>query len=561
MHSILTPLALWRKFDDSQPLNEFIVKREEKDGILYSFLCFSGRKTETGRVRIYGLFARPAEGESFPAILLLPDAGKGFDRAFIARFVRLGYAVFTVDYSGKDEGRERYTVYPEDIPYANFATVGRHMDYVDDDAIGTSWYEWTAVGRYALKYLKSRPDVSKIGVIGIRTGGEIAWKLMLSPDVSCGVPICAAGWIAYRGINKFQKDNELLIDNERQRFLAGVDSQSYAQFVSCPVLMLCSTNDGRFDYDRAYDTYSRINSKVDCVISYTVNNSSYIGPQGLTDLDMFLAKYLKRQHVFIPKPLDITVFIDEEGDLVANVKKDNRGESVGVHLFLAEDCLVSSQRDWRESRRKKKENENSVTFYLDAYENAKTVFVFAQAEYSSGFTASSKIAFKEIDGAFRNGIPRTRILYSTEEGNADCFACSDVADYSFGDCILDGSVCRPVLTDAFKGIKGVCSERGLKTFRINNPIYRPSEDALISIDFCGWEAGFVCVRIAEIQEGRILPYVAKVWLNGSRGWENSVLQPGDFKTQEGQPLKSFSTAISLSFTANFKFCLNNILWL
>lgn len=571
MHSILTPLALWRKFDDSLPLNEFVVKREETDGISYSFLCFSGRKTKTGRVRIYGLFARPVGGDSFPAILLLPDAGKGFDRAFIARFVRLGYSVLTVDYSGKDEGRERYTVYPEDIAYANYASVGRHMDFVDTDAAETSWYEWTAVGRYALKYLKSRPDVSKIGVIGIRTGGEIAWKLMLSSDVSCGVPICAAGWIAYRGINKFEKDKELFIDNERQRFLAGVDSQSYAQFVSCPVLMLCSTNDRRFDYDRAYDTYSRINSEVDCVISYTVNNSSYIGPQGLTDLDMFLAKYLKGQHVFIPKPLDIKIAIDEEGDLVATVRKDNRGEIVGVRLFLAEDCLVSSQRDWRESHRKKKESEDSVTFCLDAYEKSKMVFVFAQAEYSSGFTSSSKIAVKAIEEPFRNGLPKTRILYSTDQGDAECFASSDVADYSFGDCILDGNVCRPVLIDAYKGIKGVCSERGLKTYRINNPICRPAEDALISVDFCSWEAGYISVSIAEMRDGKILPFVAKLWVNGSRGWENFVLRPGDFMAptvmkegyalEKGLALKSFSTAISLNFTAEFRFCLNNLLWL
>ena len=560
-NSILTPQSLWRDFNDKLPLNEFIVKRETEENVEYSFVCFSGRQTKLGRVRIYSLFARPVEGKLFPALLLLPDAGKAFDKTFIRRCVERGYAVLAVDYSGKAEGRDRYTVYPDDVFYANFQQAGRYMDYVDTDARETSWFEWTAVGLYALQYLKGRPDVGKIGVVGVRTGGEIAWKLMLSPDICCGIPICAAGWLVYKGINKFGKKPEIPFDDERQRFLAGIDSQSYASFVNCAVLMLCSTNDPRFDYDRAYDTYTRIGNKEDCVISYTVNNSSYIGAQGLNDFDMFLDKYLKNQQVFIPIPLNLSIEIDETGELVATVNKDKRGEVKQLRVFMSEDCLISSQRDWREMKQKKSESEEKVVFLLNAYENAKMVFAFAQAEYSSGFTSSSKIAVKNIDAPFTNGIEKSRVIYMSEENGTECFAVNDVSDYALCDCIITGEISRPKLIDGYKGIRGISSDYGLKTYRINNPVCRPSEEALISADFCSWESGMLEIVISQIRSGETLRYAARVWLKGSNGWENHVLHPNDFKTALGTPLASFSQAISLAFRSDVRFCVNNILWL
>lgn len=471
-----------------------------------------------------------------------------------------GYAVLAVDYSGKTEGRDRYTVYPEDVSYANYEEVGRRMDFVDTDASETAWYEWTAVGKYAIAFLKSRKDVTKIGVVGVRTGGEIAWKLMLSSDVTCGIPICSAGWLTFRGMNKFGKATEQTLDYERQRFLAGIDSQAYAPFVTCPVLMLCSTNDPKFDYDRAYDTYLRLNQQYDCVISYTVHNGSYIGAKGLSDLDMFLAKYLKGRHVFIPKPLDINIYIDQDGDLVAEVINDKLGEIEEIKLFLAEDNLVSYRRDWREMKRIKLDTDDKVIFYLDAYEKTQKVFAFAQAEYSSGFISSSKVAYFEIANPFRNGIPQTRIIFHAEQGT-ECFSSFDVSSYSFGDCILVNEECKPQISVGYMGIKGVSSNRGLQTYRINNPACRPSEEGILQVDFCSWENGFITIRIDTERNGVVYSYYRSVWVNGSHGWENAVLRANEFKTKAGQPLTSFSEALSIAFSSEFKFCLNNLLWL
>ncbi|MCX4287703.1 MAG: hypothetical protein OSJ68_10550, partial [Clostridia bacterium] len=154
----------------------------------------------------------------------------------------------------------------------------RRKEFCDESADKTSWYEWVAVGIYARKYLLEKTGGEEIALVGLRDGGEIAWKLAVAKKFACVIPVCAAGWLAYSGVSKYESDEQKL-DNERYRFIAGIDSQAYAPYVQCPVMILCSTNDPRFDYDRAYDTFSRINAEYagDSVITYSVQCDSSVG--------------------------------------------------------------------------------------------------------------------------------------------------------------------------------------------------------------------------------------------------------------------------------------------
>ena len=130
---------------------------------------------------------------------------------------------------------------------------------------------------------------------------------MLSPDVNCGVAVNAVGGRAYRNIGKFADNAEINMSDERHRYIAGIESQSWAPFVKCPVLMLCALRDGGCDYDRAYDTFSRIGAPDGCAITYSADSGSCIGPDALGDLDLFLERNLKGREIYIPKPLGISL--------------------------------------------------------------------------------------------------------------------------------------------------------------------------------------------------------------------------------------------------------------
>lgn len=178
MSTILTPLSLWKNFDDSLPLDAVTVNEKEEDGIKFEYVKFEGRRAKSSRVSIAGIFAEGSNSLPSECIFIVPDSGETVDEELIKIFVRAGYSVFMVDYRGEAEGTSFHTVYPPEIDYANTARCGRYKNYVDDSADKTCWYEWVAVCRYAYKYIQERTNGRNIGVVGIRDGGEIVWKLI-----------------------------------------------------------------------------------------------------------------------------------------------------------------------------------------------------------------------------------------------------------------------------------------------------------------------------------------------------------------------------------------------
>ena len=262
-------MTLWKDFDDALPLEEHILGEEVRDGVAFQEICFFGRRVGASRVKIYAQYAFP-EGESrFPVVLVLYEAGHPFDEAFVKHFVSRGFGVLSVDYCG-DNGTDRCTQYPPEIDYANFVRAGRHLDYAEPTARETCWYEWAGVARYAAKFLASREEVTRFGAIGLRSGGEVLFKIAPYAQLSCMITVCAAGWWAYRGMEKFTGEQRVF-DEERHRFIAGIDSQSYAPYVRCPVLLLSAVNDTKHDYDRVYDTFQQINPAVEKAFLYSAH--------------------------------------------------------------------------------------------------------------------------------------------------------------------------------------------------------------------------------------------------------------------------------------------------
>ncbi|MDE7087254.1 MAG: hypothetical protein K2O67_03575, partial [Clostridia bacterium] len=313
MSDILTPISLWKNFNDTLEVMPVTLGERVDDGIKFEYVNFSGRDTGMGRVTVYGVLAVKENNPSRECVLILRDSLEEIDENLLAYFVKSGYSALCVDYGGERDGIDRYTQYPANVKYANAVQCGRYKDFVDFSAAQTCWYEWVAVGIYARKYLSEKLDTENIGLVGFRDGGEIAWKLAYAAQFSCAVTVSACGWKAYKGLAKFH-NKEPEFDDERYRFSAGIDSQAYAPYVKCPMLILCTTNDPEFDCDRAYDTFSRINSEYSrqSSISFSVNCGGNIDYRSTNDLFMFLDSYVKDRHVFMPRPADIEVCADEE---------------------------------------------------------------------------------------------------------------------------------------------------------------------------------------------------------------------------------------------------------
>lgn len=561
-NKILTPVTLWNNFDDSLPLQT--EKGEEWADGKTSFikLSFSGRAVGSDRVRIRALFARPVSGNNHPALLVMPDATGTCDAALARLFAEHGYAVLMPDYRGAWERSDFFTVYPQAVAYGNYMQAGRHILFADKTAKETSWYEWVAVAHYALQCLRSLCPGVPVGAIGIKAGGDVVWQLAATADgLSCAIPICAGGWAAYKGIRKFGDNFELKMDEERYRFLGGVDSQAYAPYVRCPVLMLCSTNDDRFDADRAFDTFARINPQQEKTFYFSARYNGHIGNTSFKNLEMFAAKYLKGREVFVPAPVELSIE-EDAGELVAKVLFDKNGEAEYCEVYMAEDTPESCLRDWTRCDRKRADgSEDSAYFRLNAYKGAKTVFAFAKAKYSSGFAVSSKIAVKRIEKPYANMVPAKRILYSSKNGT-DSFTLDRYDNNVLADCFLDNSV-RPVrLVDGPSGVKGVYSSYGLRLYRLHDPMYRPQGNAMLKFDAYAQAPAVLDVSVYVVRkDGSRERFSGEVELSGAEEWVPCVLGAKDLKNEEGKPIGSLGDGAYITFRSGNLFCINNLLWI
>ena len=107
--NILTPISLWSDFDLTLPLKESKINVVPLGIADYNYVYFSGRQTETGRPRIYGLYAKQ-KVNSKGSMLILPDVCDEIDEDLVHHFVKEGYDVLVVDFAGERDGVKNFTI-------------------------------------------------------------------------------------------------------------------------------------------------------------------------------------------------------------------------------------------------------------------------------------------------------------------------------------------------------------------------------------------------------------------------------------------------------------------
>ncbi len=565
---IVSAVSLWKKFNTETPLCASEWEIEDKGGVRYSNVAYSGHKASDGSVRIYARFGKPIGSGKKPAVLLLPDAGKPLDKELFGYFISKGYAVLMPDYSGKmpeDTDSDFRTVYPPSLNHGNFVHARGLLDMENLQAEDTTWFEWLYVALFSLEYLKSREDISNIGVVGIRTGGDIAWQTMLSPDVKCGVPVNAVGWRSFSALAKFGDNVAHNLSDDRHRYIAAVEAQSYAPYVKCPVLMLCALRDDYFDCDRAYDTYSRIGNEEGNALVYSVSSGACIGVSGLNDMDLFLEKNLKGREIYIPDTLNVALKETEAG-LEIEIECDKEGilEDAGVYYAEADVKTKCGYRDWHRVFRidGKSVKDGKAKCKVKPFEGASAAFVYAYAKYINGFRVTSKITAKRLTKTNKNAV-KGRTLFTGKE--MDSFSVAEYGDYSIADIFLEREA-APKTVVGYGGIKGAFSVGGIRTYKISSPKYIPDENALLKFDAWYPRDGElkISVEVGNVEQDAER-YTCTVEIKGGGKWKRTIVKAIDFKGERsGMPLKNFSDGKALLFDCDeedLEFAVTNILWL
>lgn len=547
--SVLTPVTLWQAFDDSLPLKETKLNTYSIQSANITNVYFSGRQTEKGRVRIFGTYAEPIK-PSKGSLLLLPDVFDTVDEEMVMYFANLGYNVLCVDYRGEYHDVSNYTKYPDDVSYANYINRGRTFDYVDETANKTCWYEWVSVARYAISYLKDKAPNNKIGIMGNKYASNICWQLAATDSrVDAAVFLFGAGWQAYDKIYK-QSDDDIEFNEERCRFLAGIDAQSYAQYVECPVLYLSSTNNETFDVERAVDTLLRVKNQNTCWRNFITTTKSVLDDHCLNDVNLFFAKFLLGEKIIFPKTPTVETDIDDE-DLVYTVKIDDLSNVDTVFLMTSSNDIIPSTRVWNNVLYNPQVKGNKLIYKKHIYDDSKFEISFVAVKYLNGLTISSNFSYKKTGIKSPSKVPSV-IFSSTKLPTS--FIIEDIKCNLLGNVFAEESFYKHAVGP--NDIRGIYTNSTLTSYAIKNLANYLTDESFIKFDVytpLNETISVVLKKSSGVEFRYTLPII------GGEFWQNINMNFIDFKDVNGIPLKKFDDIESVSIKTIGSFMINNFI--
>lgn len=563
VRKILTPSAVWKDFKGDLPLKDSKVNEMTYDGISYSEVYFSGREINSSRVRIYGLYARPnplPANRKIGALLIMPDFCDTINLEIVNHFAKMGYAVLMVDYRGDVGENVNHTIYPSEIEYANYGK--EDMFTVERTAKETCWYEWACVGKYAISYLKSRLEVDKIALLGIKQGANVGWQMLYNEDrISCFVSLFGAGWQAYKGLFK-SEGTDIEMDDERYRWLGGVDAHVYAQNCSCPVLYLTATNSSDFDCERGVETLSRLNENIPWSFNYTPRLRQTIDKKSTDDIALFLKKYITKvgsasDRLYFPESPNLSLALGEDGRTIfAKVLINEADKLKGLTVYLSEGVYDPSKRNWCQMLSVKSKNTPECKYFkLPLGGGTNFVHAFAVADYKNGVSVSSRITVKK----FNDVIPSTpaSMLYSSKNG-VDCFTVCDEIGYSIGKIFFNENS-GVELVECANGIVGVTSRYGLLNYRMVENRFNPNPRSIIKLDVYCEDYTMLKVSVVVAENGEQRDYSANLELKGSKVWQKVQIDLASLKSLDRMGIKNFEELIAIKVEAESRFAINNLL--
>ncbi|MGN0771206.1 MAG: hypothetical protein ACI4MI_01330 [Christensenellales bacterium] len=545
---ILTPVQLWEDYDpQAQPLEASFQQFEDKGSYFYLQGYFNGDKYDDGVVRIF-FNGRIPKDECKKVAILVDDYDGNRDESAFVGLINQGFGYIFFDYCGEKPGKRHYTKYPKSVDYANLCRAGEHLDHAIPTAKDTCHFVWTKVCRRVVTLATQLLGKSvQIYLIGLRKGSTIAWQTAgMDGRISGLVATLNAGWEEYGDYHKFS-DNDIVLSDERARWLAGCAPQTYARFIKCPTLFIGASNSDLTPVDRLENTLNVIAEKNMLKKCICVGHCNSVD---ITAVKLVM-KWLQATSCgdLLPHSPKMSLCV-KDGRLMANVEFDTSVAVSERYVYYSYDELDPKLRNWN----KISVDEGADSVVIPVYANNERVYAYAQITYAEGYSLSCLLRTYEVgeDELTFTPLKRSQIIYERKKGTSDWIA-------EQGDSFEVSK--SPVMQKGALDIMGITAESGdLTTYTLGEDKYFADDDNLLQFDtFCPQERVLEIELVVEVCS-KTARYVAFVKLGDGEAWQKHAIEKQRFKTADMLPLKSWKGVKKLTFKSIGGVLINNILW-
>lgn len=545
----MTPTEVWETFNPvKDPLETYVEKCQQKDDCMETDIFFTAENTKDGKVRTYCKMIHKADWtEKHPAVLFLVPLHEKIDFDEITNLlVSKGYVVFLLDYAGFFTQRDTHTSFPDSLSFARCENAKLNLSYMGESARVTPWFVWAKIVRRCITLIgeQNLVDSEKINLIGYLHGAQLAWIVAaIDGRVNAVVPVMGCGYNAY-------EKHEISLDSEEERaWVSGICPETYAHFISCPVVYATSTNCLFANIDKANEIMSGIVSPIKniCISPKTDKQLAKDCFEGLLKWGDMAFKGEPPQ---IPSP--IANFVIDNDILYVSVETFKQCDS--VETFISYDNAPTPIRDWF-SLEETSACETKHLFKTVPYDDSEKLFAFANVTYN-GIVVSTPVITITKDKF--NGVSvlpalaeNNRIVYTNKKGIAS-FTPQTLS------VIVDEDNLK--MKEGPFGIKGVTVDSGyLATNKLMKSEFAKDKTSILKIDFYSPAERDIRIQLYSIYSGT--SYIAKCTLKGGERWQKVLLSSSDFKSDDGKPLGVFADTQITVFKNVAGVILNNIIWI
>ena len=555
----MTPAALWKGFSDETADAEIVVLKDETAGGIHTrAFYFSALKSGNAAVRCFVTIRRPAGHTALPAAIILcpEDRRASYEKVVLSQKCAAVY----VDYEGAMPGKERFTIYPPAFGYAEmseYAGAGKDFNAlfkIKKSATETPWYVWTAIVRRAIAVIKNHEntDRNRIGLIGVRSGANIGWKIIGSTKLVCAAALIEAAGREDHGIVYSETDTRYKQGASDENYMLSLSTAAYIPNVTCPVLVHSGTNGANNMFDRTSFNMERLPVSAPLLFSVSPRGDKELDYKQAQNLKKWVAGFVGGGLEFPPQPQTSAEIKD--GKLEIRVRAGLPGKIKGVTVYYSYATTAPARRNWY-GIPAAETDDGAFSAKADIYYPGKHIYYFAVADYKDGF-AQASFADNIIPEITVPPAQPQRVLYDARVNGFDCFTAET------GERIHTQK--QPLsLQKCPGGIVGITAPKGnIVTYKAGDLRFLPpSPDAGLVFTLYSEKDRTVKIKLTEYSGGeKGRQYSGCFKLLGAEGWQKIVCACNDFKTALNVPLTSWSNIVKMSIKTDGGVLVSNIIW-
>ena len=548
-NTIMSPMQIWHDFNPVSTDTEVsIINLATENDVVTTEIMFTASEVNDGKIRAYMKYSKKIDAPSdAPVILVIHGINYNIEKEVIDNIINKNMIYATFDFAGVND---KHTEYPNSVYYGNFESIKNIID-VSNGPKQTCWYLWDVIARRVITVLNEQLDNPKICLVGVGLGANIGWQVAgMDGRISAFIAINGDGYI--ENLDEYLKPVKK--DDYPTAWLAGLAPQSYAKYISCPILYVGGSNNANSNVDKISEILG-LSPSENKYMSICHNAENKITLEAFNTIEIWTKEFFLGDANKIEKT---EVSFSNSGDRLYLNVKTNQEDVEKITILVSTKEKNNDIREWKQISKYTALNNGEYVVPLELESTEDIVYCYVNTYYTSGLVLSSKlisIVPSELEITDANIVQKvpTRIVYNTSMED----------DYFYGEnesFVFDRN--KIIKKEGAFGVKGIGLDGGgsLYTFRVGNQKFRDNIGATLKMDAYTTIDTTIDIVVYNLEDGELVPYQVAVFLGECDKWQQIELTDIEFKNYEMISLDGFSDIKKIELKNIGSVIFNNIIW-